>query len=339
MAKISIIVPCYNVEKYIERCANSLVKQTIGLENLELIFVDDASTDSTPSILLNLERQYPDSVIVIQSSVNLKHGGARNLGVQYASSDYISFVDADDWVDLDMYEKLYSKVEKYRYDVVSCRYIGEGSIKGVGEIGDKDQEIIIEKRELQDLNKHWFLNYGAGVWGKIYKKSIIDENDIAFPTGLIYEDSYWAYVFRIYVQSVYIIEEQLYHYFGHPESTVATMNVDNLSDKLTIELMKLDKYKELGIMSGCHEAIEFDFIKGFYYEVVKLLLTACNPIPFELMLKITDIVKKLFPKYKDNLLLRQPKIADSDLGELVKKLEMNFNKDEWITFAKTYTNK
>ncbi|OOM79953.1 glycosyltransferase family 2 protein [Clostridium sp. BL-8] len=339
MAKISIIIPCYNIEKYLERCIDSLVNQTIGIKNLELIFIDDASTDSTFSILLDLEKKYPDSVMVVQSSVNLKHGGARNLGVQYASCEYISFVDADDWVDLDMYEKLYSKLEEYRYDVVSCRYIGEGARKGQGFVGNKDQKIIIKKNDFKDLKENWFLNFGeGGVWGRIYKKSIIDENNITFPEGVIYEDSYWGYVFRIYVQSIYIVEEQMYHYYGHLDSAIGTMDKFNFSDKLTVELMKLDKYKELGIMAVCYEEIELDFIRGFYYEVAKLLIIGCDPVPCEILVKITEILKKAFPNYKENSLLENYIIINNEFGKFVENLKANFNKDDWKEFAKTYAN-
>ena len=107
--KISIIIPCYMVEQYIDRCVNSLLNQSIGLENLELIFINDASPDLTLSKLLDYEQLYPESILIIDSKENMKQGGARNLGLMYASADYIGFVDSDDWVEPTMFEKLYAK--------------------------------------------------------------------------------------------------------------------------------------------------------------------------------------------------------------------------------------
>ena len=105
--KISIIIPCYNVEKYIDRCIRSLVKQTIGIEQLELICVDDASTDGTVEKLKRWEKRFPASILLILCEQNGKQGTARNIGFSHANADYIGYVDADDWVEDSMFEKLY----------------------------------------------------------------------------------------------------------------------------------------------------------------------------------------------------------------------------------------
>lgn len=91
MALISIIVPCYNVENYIDRCVSSLVSQTIGIENLEIILVNDASRDNTLFKLYEWEKKYPDSIMVITYDENIRQGGARNVGLSYATSDYYTY--------------------------------------------------------------------------------------------------------------------------------------------------------------------------------------------------------------------------------------------------------
>ena len=118
--KISIILPCYNVEKYIKRCAKSLIEQSIGIENLELIFVNDASADLTLSMLAEIEQEYPNASLVINMPENRKQGAARNIGLQYANADYIGFVDYYDWIEPNMYEKLYLKMNEYNCDLASC---------------------------------------------------------------------------------------------------------------------------------------------------------------------------------------------------------------------------
>ena len=93
---ISVIIPCYNVSKYLDRCMDSLLKQTIGYNKLELIFINDASTDNTLDMLLGYEEKYPDTVLVINLEENKKQGFARNLALEYATGKYIGYVDSDD---------------------------------------------------------------------------------------------------------------------------------------------------------------------------------------------------------------------------------------------------
>lgn len=100
--KISVIIPCYNVQKYIMRCFDSIYSQTYGFENLEVILIDDLSTDNTWSILESLQRKYPENVISLKIQKKGKCGGARNLGMDICTGKYITFVDADDYVHPDM---------------------------------------------------------------------------------------------------------------------------------------------------------------------------------------------------------------------------------------------
>ena len=105
--KISVIIPCYNVQKYIMRCFDSIYSQTYGFENLELILIDDLSTDNTWSILESLQRKYPENVISLKMQKKGKCGGARNLGMDICTGKYITFVDADDYVHPDMLATVY----------------------------------------------------------------------------------------------------------------------------------------------------------------------------------------------------------------------------------------
>lgn len=120
MKKISVIIPCYNVAAYIDRCLMSIEAQTMGMEELEIICIDDASADSTWVHLRKWEQMYPENILLIQQKVNRRLGAARNLGVRYASADWIAFVDADDWLEKDYFEKLYVPAAHYKCDVVVC---------------------------------------------------------------------------------------------------------------------------------------------------------------------------------------------------------------------------
>lgn len=125
MAEISVIIPCYNVEKYIDRCLESVVAQTIGLDMIEIIVINDASTDNTLKKLYEWERRFPENIMVVTYEENLRQGGARNIGLEYASGQYIGFVDADDWIERDMYRLLYEKMCTMRFDAVKCKYVRE----------------------------------------------------------------------------------------------------------------------------------------------------------------------------------------------------------------------
>lgn len=129
MAKVSVIVPVFNAEKTLIRCLGNLVHQT--LDDIELILVNDCSTDGSLQILLDCEAQFSEKVMVVDLSENLGAGGARNVGLSYASGEYVGFVDSDDMVDTTMFEKLYSKAVEGNYDIVDCGFLNENNGQAV----------------------------------------------------------------------------------------------------------------------------------------------------------------------------------------------------------------
>ena len=195
--KISIITTCYNVYEYLPRCVDSLRNQTIGWENLELIFVDDASTDQTLQYLQELEGQYPENVIVIINEENQKMGIGRNIGMEYATGKYIGFVDADDWILPEMYETLYQKAEQYQCDITGSRLIRvnqEGmAARGRLEPEENDYFICIET-EQQRRN---LLAGGMAVFDtvnvvtKLYRREFIQKNQLHFGEHYAFEDLYF----------------------------------------------------------------------------------------------------------------------------------------------------
>ena len=130
--KISVIIPCYNVEQYIDRCLASVAAQTIGLDKLEIICVNDASTDGTWQKLLAWERRYPQNILLVDCVQNGKLGQARNIGLAHASGDYVVFLDADDWMEPDSYEKLYQLIRDYQCDVVAFQFVRDDGVHMYG---------------------------------------------------------------------------------------------------------------------------------------------------------------------------------------------------------------
>ena len=220
MKKISVIVPCYNVEKYIDDCVESLVSQTLGMEEMELIFIDDASQDNTLQLLTAWEEQYPDNIMVIACDVNGKQGTARNIGMQYATGEYIGFVDSDDWVEADMFGALLEKAEKYHCDMVSC-YAYRNKVNGrqVPEI--MGEEKLIQRDCAAIQGGPWPGEFLGNVWGKIYRRDILLDNAVFFPEGLCYEDNYFTVVSALYCKSMYRLCRCLYHYRENNTSLTA----------------------------------------------------------------------------------------------------------------------
>lgn len=332
--KLSIIIPCYNSEKYIHKCIDSLINQTIGINNLELIFVNDASTDSTLEILKNYEVQYPNNILVVDCIENGRQGTARNIGMQYATSDYIAFVDSDDYVDPDMYKILYEKIISYNCDCVSCGCVIE-DIYG-STITTKlpcVYDTLINTTNLEDKRNYFLKNLITGVWSCIYKKSIITQNNILFPEKLTYEDNYWNSIIYLYVNTHYCCSKCLYHYVLHQNSTTTSTNSSHHLDRLTIELLKLNKYKELGVFDLLHDEIEMDFLGMFYLNTLNILFTRFSDIPFDTIKFIQNKVLELFPNFEDNKLFADDPTL---FNPILKTIRYDWDINQWREFSKLY---
>ena len=181
--KISVIIPCYNVQKYIMRCFDSIYSQTYGFENLEVILIDDLSTDNTWSILESLQRQYPENVISLKIQKKGKCGGARNLGMDICTGKYITFVDADDYVHPDMLRVLYDRMTEDDYDVAQC---GVSCFKAdkpnVLEVNDFEIQRLdldnVDNRKNLIIGLTGFTNVTA--WAKLYSTKFIIEHNLRF---------------------------------------------------------------------------------------------------------------------------------------------------------------
>lgn len=276
MALISIIVPCYNAEQYVDRCMETIVRQTIGIENLEIILVNDASTDDTLNKLKIWEKQYPDQIIVITYDNNLRQGGARNIGMQYASAEYIGFVDIDDWIELDMYETLYEPLKSVHYDIVrgkstADRYFNndpvDNSLAKDNLIFDFEKKGDFYQYDVDERQIDTPIRWG-GIWAGIYSKSCIIDNNVMFPEKLAYEDNYWNNVLKLYVRNMCIVDKVIYHYFINDDSTSHARNAGFQFDRLKIEIGILDEYKKRGAFNCLHDQLERGFIQRFLFKYV-----------------------------------------------------------------------
>lgn len=303
MAKISVILPCYNVEQYIDRVMTSLVEQTIGIDNLEIICVDDASTDATWQKLQVWEQEFPKSITIVHCEVNGRQGTARNIGLSYAVAPYIFFLDSDDWLELDCFEKMLEPLQYGEFDVITCAYQRDFSNeltffeqRGTEKESRSMTVDTVEKRKI------FFNLYSCGhpVWGKLIKKSLLDENKIIFPEQIVYEDGYFESLLSFYVKRIYLLEETLYHYYVNKESTVLQRNASHHVDWITVQLVKWRTWEERGFLEDYREELEYEFLWSCFLGFWKLLALRYEEPPYSMFMLAKEVTSAYIPDYRDN---------------------------------------
>ena len=206
---ISVIVPVYQVELYVRKCLDSIIEQEY--ENLEIILIDDGSTDGSSQICDDYKSK--DKRIKVIHRENGGLSSARNAGIDIANGEYIAFIDSDDWVDPKYIEKLYSVCEIYDCDIAQCSYenvINEDDFIWKDKTGGNKQPMLYTGREFSYATYRllsWECNL---VWNKLYKKSLFE--DIRFPVGKIHEDEFTTYKLVWKSDKVGVISDQLYYY-------------------------------------------------------------------------------------------------------------------------------
>ena len=263
---------------------------------------------------------YPKDIILIRQEVNRRQGAARNLGLQYASADWVSFVDADDWLESDYFERLYEPTTRYSLDVVSCGFIrdtadmSKGKDKDIGRKG-KEQYIIADTKEVKQLLLR-YKGLGPGAWAKIIRKGLLTENEIFFPENLVYEDHYWIPLLHIYAVNIYTIEEELYHYFWNPCSTVLSKAQEHHLDQLTVQMMKWKDYFARGFFEIYRKELEYDFLWYAVTSFMKTIILFWDEPPFSYFQLGQEIIKQQVPDYSGN-----PYISDfSEVNQILLEL-------------------
>lgn len=301
--KISIIIPCYNVEKYISQCLDSLKDQTIGIGHLEIILVNDASTDQTSVYLKKFTKEYPDNVKVITLVHNRKQGGARNEGLRHASGEYVAFLDADDWVDATLYQKLYDIAKKYDTDII--QYPMLKYYEGITRLEDPAQIkglIVLEDEEMRKL----FLAGQALTCGsqtKFYKRKFLEQVGVRFVEGMAYEEPSFVYPLLFYAKRVYCTEEPLYYYRMHEESTMHqyVRQLGKLYEHAMVqwEVLRDIKCRD-GLWAKYRDEIVYYFVLTYYLETLHFAGSCDLQLDLEKFREMQKIVREEVPEYIQN---------------------------------------
>ena len=299
MIKVSVIVPIYKVEKYLSECVDSIRNQT--LDDIEIILVDDGSPDNCPQICDEYKKI--DSRIKV---VHKKNGGlssARNAGMKVATGQYIGFVDSDDYIEVDMYEKMYNTAKKYDVDFVMCDYYKSyGSDKK--EVSLEIDEGMYNKEKIKDIIYPQLImteniDYGPflAVWHCLYKNIFLKENDLYFDDIVKYsEDNLFSSIVGYKSDSFYYMKgSYFYNYRYNPNSISTTYKED-----------ALDVYIEMNnrLYDNFYRCKEYDFKRQLSLHMIYYTLNYINQV-----LGSNLNLKEKYSKIKNSLKKKEVKRA------------------------------
>lgn len=287
MYLISVIMPIFNAEKYLEKAINSVINQTIGFENIELILVDDASTDNSRIIIEKYSKKYDNIISVYFDKNSGSPSPVRNKGIDIATSSYLMFIDSDDEYEMDVCEKLYNALVENECDSVGCNY-------RLLEVNDKTESIESFEISLSPENISYYV-----IWNKIFKKSIIVNNNIKFE-GNVGEDIIFCMKFLLNSHNFIHLNYFGYRYFNRNES----FSTENSEWILSV----IDNYYDIINLIEEYDRTYFNFNKNKFFSsrVQDIIVSLFNIDEENKFFTISKILYKLYLFEKDINLNDQP---------------------------------
>ncbi len=252
---ISVIIPVYNAEKYVEKSVKSVIEQTY--KNLEIIIVDDGSLDKSREICEKLAIE--DKRIKLIHKENGGASDARNYGLSNSSGKYICFVDSDDYASADFVEKLYDALNKEDADISACNYYTvevDGTLNSREKVKTKKNYSNIEA--LQDMFS-CERELDVVLWNKLFKKELFTQNNVVFPVGEMYEDAFTIYKLFYYSKKITLIPDKLYYYLQTENSVMRR----KFNEKKLGLLRCLKETKEFLDNNDCEELIPYYNVYSF----------------------------------------------------------------------------
>lgn len=305
MPEVSVIVPVYNVEKYLERCLNSLVNQT--LENIEIIIVNDGTKDNSEEIIKKFMEKYPQKIVYLKK----ENGGlsdARNYGIPYAKGEYIAFLDSDDYVEKDIYKEMYELAKKENSDMVECDFLWKYPNKVREDIG----QVYKGKKEMLEKVR-------VVAWNKLIRKSILEKTQIQFPKGLRYEDVEFTYKLIPHLNKVSFLKKPYIHYIQRENSIINVQN-ERTKEIFTVLDNVIDYYKENNFYDEYKDELEYIYARYLLCSSLLRMVKIQNKETRKNMLKITwENLNTKFPNWKNNKILKRNKTLKDKYMKSVNK--------------------
>lgn len=284
-ALVSVIIPVYNVEKYLKRCIESITNQTY--KNIEIILVNDGSTDNSYRICQEFSEK--DTRIVLLNKQNGGLSDARNYGIKNANGEYLSFVDSDDYIDTTMLEKMYKLAKKENLDLVVCNTIN------IDDTGNSI-EINSNYNYSDDTIKNYLLSPPMACI-RIYKKELF--KNIKFKKGIYYEDLELTPKLVKYTKKIGFIDEGLYYYYQRIGSIMKQKKFNN---KL-LDIFDVLETNKLELLKEYPDEVEYMYITHLLRTATLRFLEYDNYK--ELINKITNTIKCYFPNWNKNKYYRK----------------------------------
>lgn len=290
--KVSVIVPVYNVEKYIKRCLESLVHQT--LKEIEIIVVNDGSEDQSQKIVDEYADKYSNIVSVCKINGGLSD--ARNYGMKYAKGEYVAFVDSDDYVEIKMFENMYQKAVQENLDIIVCDTV----------IEYEDHSYVLRSdMHFSEDSVRAYVYASPMACTRMVKRTVME--CFSFEKGILYEDLNVTPTYITETRKVGFLEEPLYHYVQRNNSI---MNQQRFNERL-LDIFKVTDhvksiFEEKGLFEEFHDEIEYLFLIHLLRSATLRFIQYNDT---EIYLKqINETIKKQFPEWKRNKYFRQSNI-------------------------------
>lgn len=319
--KVSVIVPIYNVEEYLAECLDSLLNQTI--DSIEVVMVDDGSPDNSAEIAKAYAKEHPNFVYYYKENGGL--GSARNFGVKQARGEYIAFVDSDDIVDEDLYEKMYYRANRDNSDLAICNVLRFNSKSTIPS--GLHQYVFKNIENNTHITKNPNLFFDTISCNKLFRRSFFIENGFEFPTGILYEDIPVMIPVHFLANNVSVVETAYYWWRmrdGASKSiTQNTGEMKNLNDRLYV-LKCLEKFYKT---HGVAEDIIIQSERKILIIDLMIFINACSTVPaeaaYKIMQALSDFIKEhINPKAFDLIPTifseKYKALAENDLNRLIE---------------------
>ena len=246
---VSVIVPCWNCADTVERTLESLCGQT--LENLEIIVINDGSTDNTMDVIASCTSRHPERVFHVYEKENEGISAARSFGVARVSGKYFGFLDSDDYCEPEMFEDLFRKAEEEDLQVTVSHFYWQNS-----------QGMRMEKEGPYGTGPDMMVSLFAVLWNKLYQTDFIHSLDIEFPYGDRYEDACWLYCMTPYVERIGFVDNAYVHYV-QKEGSITHNNNEQVKNMIDVFRIIMRYYREHGFFDQYKDALEYIHIRFF----------------------------------------------------------------------------
>jgi glycosyltransferase, group 2 family protein len=305
MPKVSVIVPIYNVEKYLEKCINSLLSQT--LEDIQIILVNDGSKDNSGNIAREYEKNNKNRIIYVEK----ENGGlsdARNYGLKYATGDFIAFLDSDDYIEKNAYEEMYNKAIEENADYVECDFIWEFPNK-----------IRVDKQYPYKNKKEMLSFVRVVAWNKLIKRQLITDNNLEFPKGLRYEDVEFTYKLIPFVNKFAYVDKPFIHYVQR-EGSIANVQNERTAEIFTVLDNVIEFYKKNNIYEEYRDELEYNYARYLLCSSLKRMCKIKDKtIREKLLTESWERLNLNFPNWKENVILKTVNIGKNKYMRTVNK--------------------